>query len=264
MQHPAGTLGKLAAGWRCEYTSTMDELTPSQRHWFKPMLLLLGLFVLVFLATLVGIDYRNAHPSKTDPLAALTAGTASQSTIGTVTGTVRPAIPKIETSDDPYLGPAAAKVVVVEFADFQCPYCKEVYSMVRELAAQYGNRVKFILRDFPLSEIHPEAQAAAEAAGCAFAQGNEKFWAYHDKLFQNQAALSATTYEAIATQVNLDVPAFKTCMSSHARQSEIQSDLADGAAVGVTGTPTFFLNGYRVQGVIPKDTFAKALDLLLK
>ncbi len=228
------------------------------------MLLLLGLFVLVFLVTLVGVDYRKAHPTQSNALADLTAGSALQSTSGTAAGTVRPAIPQIETSDDPYLGPAEAKVVVVEFADFQCPYCGEVYSMVRELAAQYGTRVKFILRDFPLSEIHPEAQAAAEAAGCAFAQGSEKFWAYHDKLFQSQDALSAAAYTTIASQVNLDEAAFQTCMSSHARQDEIQADLADGDAVGVTGTPTFFLNGYRVQGVIPKEKFAKALDLLLK
>lgn len=236
----------------------------TERHWFKPMLLLIALFVLVFFATIIGIDYRRAHPATTDPLASLTAGSAAQSTVGTVSGTVRPAIPQIETSDDPFLGPAEAKVVVVEFVDFQCPFCKQVYPMVRELAAQYGNRVKFILRDFPLNDIHPEAQAAAEASGCAFAQGNEKFWAYHDKLYQNQETLSESSYAALAAQVNLDEAAFATCMSSHARRDEITTDLADGAAVGVTGTPTFFLNGYRVQGVIPKDKFAKALDLLLK
>lgn len=236
----------------------------TQRHWFKPMLLLLGLFILVFLATLFGIDYRKTHPSQTDPLASLTAGSAAQSTIGTVTGTVRPAIPQIETTDDPFLGPPASKVIVVEFGDFQCPYCKDEYQTFRELAAQYGNRVKFIFRDFPLSEIHPEAQAAAEAAGCAFEQGNDKFWAYHDKLYQNQDTLSAASYATIAAQVNLDEGKFAACMSSHARFDEIQSDVADGAAVGVTGTPTFYLNGYRVQGVIPKEKFAKALDLLLK
>ncbi|MDP2789819.1 MAG: thioredoxin domain-containing protein [bacterium] len=242
----------------------MEELPAPQRHWFKPMLLLLALFVLVFFTTVLGVDYRRAHPSQTDPLASLTAGSASQSTSGTVSGTVRPAIPQIETADDPYLGPAEAKVIVVEFIDFQCPFCKQVYPMVRELAAQYGNRVKFILRDFPLNDIHPEAQAAAEASGCAFEQGNDKFWAYHDKLYQNQELLNAATYTAIASQVNLNEQKFATCMSSGARKSEILGDLADGAAIGVTGTPTFFLNGYLVKGTFPKDMFAKALDLLLK
>ncbi len=234
------------------------------RHWFKPMLLLLGLFVLAFFTTVLGIDYRRAHPAKTDPFASLASGSASQSTSGTVSGTVRPAIPQIETADDPYFGPAEASIVVVEFADFQCPFCKEEYQTFRELAAQYGNRVKFIFRDFPLNDIHPEAQGAAEAAGCAFEQGNDKFWAYHDKLYQNQELLGTTTYATIATQVNLDEQKFAACMQSGTRKTEILGDLADGAAIGVTGTPTFFLNGYRVQGVIPKDKFVKALDLLLE
>ncbi|MEK7518761.1 MAG: DsbA family protein [Patescibacteria group bacterium] len=244
-------------------TQTSDPSQPV-RHWFKPMLLLLALFVLVFFATILGVNYRRAHPTKSDPLGELTLGSTSQSTSGTVSGTIRPAIPQIETADDPFLGPAEAKVIVVEFIDYQCPFSKTEYSTFREIAAQYGNRVKFILRDFPLNDINPEAQAAAEASGCAFEQGNDKFWAYHDKLFQNQESLSPTSYAAIASQVNLDEQAFATCMSTHARQAEITGDLADGAAIGVTGTPTFFLNGYRVQGVIPKDKFAKALDLLLK
>lgn len=247
-----------------EKPTCMDSQVTPQRHWFKPMLLLLGLFALVFFTTILGVNYRRSHPTQTDPLASLTAGSASQSTSGTVSGTVRPAIPQIETADDPFLGPAEAKVIVVEFIDYQCPFSKKEYTTFRELAVQYGNRVKFILRDFPLNDINPEAQAAAEASGCAFAQGNDKFWAYHDKLYQNQESLSAASYAAIASQVNLDEQAFATCMSTNARRDEITGDLADGAAIGVTGTPTFFLNGYRVQGVIPKDKFAKALDLLLK
>ena len=247
-----------------EKPTCMDSQVTPQRHWFKPMILLLALFVLVFFTTILGVDYRRAHPTESDPLGELTLGSISQSTSGTVSGTVRPAIPQIETSDDPFLGPVEAKVTVVEFIDYQCPFSKTEYTTFRELAAQYGNRVKFILRDYPLNDIHPEAQGAAEASGCAFEQGNDKFWAYHDKLYQNQESLSATSYAGIASQVNLDEAAFASCMSTNARQAEITGDLADGAAIGVTGTPTFFLNGYRVQGVIPKDKFAKALDLLLK
>jgi len=242
----------------------MEDTPPVQRHWFKPLMLMLGLFVLAFLVTAFVVENRRGVPPAGDAFANLTSGTSSQATVGNVNTSVRPAIPKLETEDDPFLGPANASIVVVQFMDFQCPFCEQAFATLREIAAQYGDRVKFIIRDFPLTDIHPEAQAAAEAAGCAFAQGSEKFWAYHDKLYLNQASFSTAYFAAAAQQVGLDVGKFNACVASGERKAEITEDYLDGVAAGVRGTPTFYFNGRMVQGVIPKETFAKVLDLFLQ
>ncbi len=224
---------------------------------------MLVLFVLTFLVTAFFVENRRGIVGE-DAFASLTDGSSSQATVGNVNTSVRSAIPQLETADDPYLGPAEANVVVVEFIDYQCPFSRQAFSPVRELALEYKDRVKFIVRDFPLNDIHPQAQPAAEAAGCAEAQGLEKFWAYHDKLYLNQAALSENLYPTLAGQVGLDRVAFAACLASGERKAEITTDYLDGATAGVRGTPTYFINGRMVQGVIPKDKFAKVLDLLLK
>ena len=226
-------------------------------------MLLLGLFVCTFLITAFVVENRQGPPVA-DAFASLTSGTSSQATVGNVNTSVRPAIPQLETEDDPYLGPEKANVIVVEFIDYQCPFCKQAFSPMRELALEYSNRVKFIVRDFPLTDLHPQAEIAAEAAGCAQAQGLEKFWAYHDKLYLNQDALTENVYPTLAAQVGLDRAQFAACLASGERKPEIAADYADAAAAGARGTPTYYINGRMVQGVIPKESFAKVLDLLLK
>ncbi len=239
-------------------------LMPPHVHWFKPLMLGLALFIVVFLGTVIAVDAYRARQKNEDPFALATAGTDGQSTVSNIQATNRSAIPKLETTDDPFLGPENAPVIVVLFADFQCPFCKEFFSTYREVAVQYQNRVKFIFRDMPLTDIHDRAQAAAEAAGCAFAQSNEKFWAFHDRLYQNQDDLTDAALLRAATQVGLDEKKFSACVASHERKAEVDEDYFDGAAAGVRGTPTLFFNGRRVQGVIPKEKFTKALDLLLQ
>ncbi|MFA6588538.1 MAG: DsbA family protein [Patescibacteria group bacterium] len=241
----------------------MEQVPAQQKHWFKPLMWFLALFILVFLGTIIIIDYHNSK-KQVDPLAELTEGSDTQSSSENINQAARSAIPQLETSDDPYLGPKDANIIVVEFGDFQCPYCQSEYQTVREVAAKYQSWVKFIFRDFPLSQIHDRAQAAAEAAGCAFAQGNEKFWAYHDKLFQSQDKLADADLKNYAVQIGLDEKKFSECISKGERKQEINEDFADGVANGVTGTPTFFFNGKKVKGLIPKETFEKALDLFLK
>lgn len=227
------------------------------------MLLLLVLFLVVFVVTVIVVDTHRVKKA-TDPLAELTAGSAAQSSVGTLPSVNRSVNPQLETADDPALGPAGAPVVVVMFIDFQCPYCRQMFPAFRELAVAYSNRVRFIVRDFPVTQLHAEAQAASEAAGCIYELGgNDKFWAYHDKLYLNQDALGTSTYRTLATQVGVEDQAFTACVESGRTKTEVDQDFLDGIALGVTGTPTFFFNGYRVQGVIAKDKFAKVLDLLL-
>jgi protein-disulfide isomerase len=161
--------------------------------------------------------------------------------------------PEVATSDDPSIGPADAKLTIVEFLDYQCPYSGEESSIVRELTNGYKDSVRFIIRDFPIQELHPDALAGAEAAGCAEAQG--KFWQMHDRLFALQGHLTRPDLDRAAQQSGLDMDVFAACMSVHARLDEIQRDAADGAAAGVSGTPTFFFNGSKVEGAIPRATF---------
>lgn len=161
----------------------------------------------------------------------------------------------VATTDDPSIGPSDAKLVIVEFVDYECPFCNEESTVVRELAAAYQEKVRWVMRDFPVSELHPQAVIGAEGAGCAEAQG--KYWSMHDRLFAAAAdgELERDEIDRAAEQSGLDMAVYRACMSVHARIDEIQKDLSDGLAAGVRGTPTFFLNGSRVEGAIPKAAF---------
>ena len=167
----------------------------------------------------------------------------------------------LATEDDPSIGPADAKLTVVEFLDYQCPFCNQVSSTFREAAATYGDRVRFIVRDFPVQELHPDAVTAAEAAGCAEVQG--KFWPMHDRLFGLKGQMSRPDLDRAAEASGLDMPLYAACMDLHARIDEIQADAAAGVAAGVRGTPTFFFNGQPVEGAIPREAFDALIQRFL-
>lgn len=151
------------------------------------------------------------------------------------------------------IGPADAKLTIVEFLDYQCPYSNQESSVVRELTNTYKDSVRFIIRDFPLPELHPDALAGAEAADCADAQG--KFWPMHDRLFALKGQMTRADIDSAAQQSGLDMDVFAACLSVHARLDGINRDKADGQAAGVSGTPTFFFNGSKVEGAIPQPAF---------
>ncbi len=167
----------------------------------------------------------------------------------------------VVTSDDPSLGNPSAPVKIVEFADFQCPYSKEASTTLRELALKYPNEVYYVYRDFPLTEIHPLSQKAAEAGECADDQG--KFWEYHDKLYQNQSRLDDDSFVQFAMQLNMNVKRFEGCLSSGQHTDEVIEDYLDGLEASVRGTPTFFLNGNRIAGSIPADVLDDLVQSIL-
>ena len=169
--------------------------------------------------------------------------------------------PEVATEDDPSLGPKDARLTIVEFLDYQCPYCNQESSTVRELMNAYGDRVRFIIRDFPVQELHPDAVNAAVAAGCAQAQG--KYWQMHDRLFALKGQLSRADLDAAAQSSGLDMKIYDACMNVQAPLDEIQGDATDGVNAGVRGTPTFFFNGYKVEGVIPRDVFETLINRFL-
>lgn len=164
----------------------------------------------------------------------------------------------VKIDDDPMYGPADAPVTIVEFSDYQCPFCSRAEQQsVKQVKDVYKDKVRVVFRDFPLS-FHRNAQKAHEAAGCADEQG--KFWALHDKLFENQNALEPDNLVKYAGEVGLDTAKFKECLDSGKRKAEVDKDAADGRAVGVSGTPAFFINGRFLNGAQPFENFAKLID----
>jgi protein-disulfide isomerase len=171
-------------------------------------------------------------------------------------------VDNVSVDDDPFMGPEDAPVTIVEFSDFQCPYCERAaVDVLPQVFAEYGDQVRLVYRDFPLTQIHPQALPAAIAAECADDQG--KFWEYHDLLFANQSALDDASLEAYAGQLGLDQTAFDQCFSTQTPLEEIQGDYQDALSYGVSGTPTFFVNGVRVSGAQPFSVFQAIIDQVL-
>jgi protein-disulfide isomerase len=164
----------------------------------------------------------------------------------------------VSTDDDPSIGPENAPITIIEFSDYQCPYCQVWYQQVyQELLASYPDKIRFVYRDLPLP-MHPEAIPAAEAAECAGEQG--AYWKYHDALFSQQYGLNRTAYEQYAVDLGLDTKAFATCIDSHKYKSEIQADASDAARVGISGTPSFVVNGRILVGALPIADFKAVID----
>jgi protein-disulfide isomerase len=172
--------------------------------------------------------------------------------------------PTVEATvdDDPAQGPADAAVTVIEFSDFQCPYCARFQSeTLPQILQNYGDRIRFVYRDFPLTSIHANALKAAEASECAHDQG--KYWEYHDMLFQNQSALDVDSLKSYAASLGLDTTAFNSCLDSDQKMDEVRQDVQDGLAAGVQGTPAFFINGQAISGAQPYSVFQAAIEAAL-
>lgn len=168
-----------------------------------------------------------------------------------------------ESASAPSLGSAAAPVRVVEFVDFSCPYSKEENSIIRELALANPDRVRLQVRNFPVDELHPDARAAAVAAACAGEQG--KYWAMHDSLFasqNDQGSFSAADLRRYAIGAGVDGGKYDACLKADKLAAAVAADHDAGIALGVTGTPTFFVNGYKIDGAIPADIWQKILKLV--
>jgi protein-disulfide isomerase len=165
----------------------------------------------------------------------------------------------VATDGDPARGPADAKVTIVEFSDFQCPFCKRyVDETLPLIASTYGDKVRYVFRNFPIEQLHPQATQAAQAAACAADQG--KFWEYHDLLFRNQGALDVDSLKGYAGKLGLDQATFNSCVDSKKHAAEVQSDFDAGRTYDVTGTPTFFINGRKVVGAQSFATLQKIID----
>jgi protein-disulfide isomerase len=178
----------------------------------------------------------------------------------------------IGVDDDPVLGSADAKVLMIEFGDYQCPSCRMFWKDIEpRLKKEYidTGKVKLVFRDFPIVQIHPEAILAAEAVNCAADQ--QKYWQYHDKVFREQynkgddiVRFKAADLKKWAKDTGLDQATFDQCLDSEKYKNEVLKDKADGEAAGVQGTPTFFVNGRIMGGAQQYPEYKKVIEELLK
>ena len=160
--------------------------------------------------------------------------------------------------DDPAQGKADAPVTVVEYSDFQCPFCLRVMPTLKELRAKYGDKMRLVWKDFPLTAIHPQAFVAAQAGNCAREQG--KFWEYHDQLFANQAALQPEFLKKYAAAAGLDTEKFNACLDTSKYEARVQNSMGIGMKLGVNSTPTVYVNGRMVNGAQPIEVFTQIID----
>ncbi|GAP12930.1 protein-disulfide isomerase [Longilinea arvoryzae] len=233
--------------------NNLTEIEKSARQrtslvWVVVMLLGFGLG----LGTGFLVWGKQAAPAKADPVqAAVIEPTATQPL-------TRYTIP---TDGEPALGPDDAPITLVAFSDFECPYCQKWYAETwPQIQKNYGDQVRLVYRDFPLP-MHANAQPAAEAAACAFEQG--KYWEFQDLIFNSGEALGDSTYQDFAQQLGLDVDAFKTCYEGGRYRDEVEADRDWASELGVSSTPTFFVNGIALVGAQPYETFQQVIDMEL-
>ncbi len=155
-------------------------------------------------------------------------------------------------------GPKDAPVTIVEFSDFQCPFCKNATATIKQVLDKYPGKVRLVFRDYPLVSIHPLAPKAHEAGRCAAEQG--KFWEYHDVLFERSPRLSLQELKQYAQDLKLDGAAFDQCLDSGKFAAEVDKDTQEGMSLGLTGTPSFFINGRQLVGAQPLTAFQKIID----
>jgi protein-disulfide isomerase len=159
---------------------------------------------------------------------------------------------------DPALGSASAPITIVEFSDFQCPFCRSVAPTLKRVRETYGDTVRIVWKDYPLTQIHPEAFKAGEAAHCAGEQG--KFWEYHDRLFGNQQALQVTDLKKYAADLGLDAAKFNACVDASKYGERVRAGVEQGTKLGVNSTPTIYINGRLLSGAQPYETFVAVID----
>lgn len=160
--------------------------------------------------------------------------------------------------DDHIHGPAAAPVTLVEYGDYECPSCGAAYPIVKAITKHFGSKLRFVFRNMPLNEMHPNAELAAEAAEAAAAQG--KFWEMHDALFEHQSELGPDLVRTLAQRLQLDVPRFEDDLVSRRFRDHVKRDFMSGVRSGVAGTPTFFINGERYDGSLDEKSLTAMLQ----
>jgi len=220
----------------------------------------LGLSILVSAILVSGTLVYVFGPNAGDSGAAALEPTAAPTERGeSATPSVVPNI-----GDAPILGDPNAPVTIVEYSDFECPFCGRFFDQsLARIKSEYVDtgKARFVYKDFPLNSIHPQAQKAAEAARCVRNQlGDEGYWAMHDVLFERQQLLGISSFKQWARELGVNGGEFDSCLDTGKYASVVQDDLNEGSTLGVTGTPTFFVNDMRVVGAVPYEQIAAVIE----
>ncbi len=170
----------------------------------------------------------------------------------------RPTFP-VEVGNAPVTGGKEAKVTIIEFSDFQCPFCAKGADLIKDIKKKYGSKVKIAFKNFPLP-FHNHAEQAAVAGLCANEQGADYFWKYHDEMFAHQDSLDAEGLKKMAKKVGLKADAFDKCLAENKYLAQVKADMEEGRKVKVKSTPTFFVNGKLINGAQPIEVFSEIID----
>ena len=174
---------------------------------------------------------------------------------------------KVTLAGSPSRGPEGAKVTMVEFTDFECPFCGRAYGTVEDLLHKYSGRIRLVYKSFPLP-MHPWAMTAAIGADCAYAQSNKAFWYFYNHLFQEQGSITPAgindKLDGYAKAEGLNMTKFKACVDKQQTKGRVQADIQEGSSIGVTGTPTFVINGRVITGAQPEENFEQTINGILK
>jgi protein-disulfide isomerase len=162
------------------------------------------------------------------------------------------------TAEDHAQGPENAEVTLVEYGDYECPHCGRAYPIVQKVQKHFGKRLRLVFRNFPLGEMHPHAEAAAEVAEFAGSQG--KFWEMHDLLFENQERLGDALFSELGKKLHLSAPALREALEQGTFEARVRADFSGGVRSGVNGTPTFFINGHRHDASFDFETLVSAIN----
>jgi protein-disulfide isomerase len=162
------------------------------------------------------------------------------------------------TAEDHVQGPENAAATLVEYGDYECPHCGHAYPIVQRVQKHFGKRLRFVFRNFPLGEMHPHAEAAAEVAEFAGAHG--KFWEMHDLLFENQGRLGDALFLNLCEERDLPADELRDALEQGTYEARVRADFSGGARSGVNGTPTFFINGHRHDGAFDFDSLVSAIQ----
>ena len=217
-----------------------------KRWWGVLILLFLFLFISFVVASVIYI-IKTAQDIKNERVSIDTAQKIQENKF------------LIEGQNNYWLGTSTPKITIVEFSDFACPYCRDNFSVIRELGLEYQNDIKIIYRDYI---GHTDSLDLALAARCAGEQ--DKFWPMHDKLFTNQDQIALTDLPVLAQQLGLDVKTFNTCLDTKKYLSYVREDINAAETIGITKTPSWIINGYLLEGARTKEDFTNIIEYFLK